>query len=383
MGADYEAGSPLPARKPQGGPPLPARTPQPNPGLPARAPQAGPPLPARAPQAGSWLPPRTPQPNPGLPARTSQPNPGLPARAPQAGSGLPARAPQSGSGPPARAPQSGSGLPVRTTRYRRAGRHSSPHQLSLPSDAPTLVIAVPGEATPESEEIVAKIATVASGSCPGAAIQAGYLSGDKDSLDDVLAGLGRAGDGSIAVVVPLQAFPDPQADAAIAAAAARSPVPSVVGQPLGPHPLLSEVLHTRLAEAGLARSTRVGRISIVTAADGVIVGAAGGEAAIKGAGVVAVLLASRLTIPVATAHIDDRAAVKEAAGQLQAARVARVALAPCAIGPEIAPGALAAISAETGVTCAPPLGGHHAIGQLVAIRYGAALEDPKVASLAR
>jgi hypothetical protein len=157
----------------------------------------------------------------------------------------------------------------------------------------------------------------------------------------------------------------------------------VVAQSLGPHPLLAEVLHARLAEAGLARSTRVGRISIVTAADGVIVGAIGGGEAVKAAGVVAVLLASRLTIPVATAPLDDPLAVKSAAEQLRAARVARVALAPCVIGPEAGPRSLAAISAESGVACAAPLGGHHAIGQLVAIRYGAALEDPKLASLAQ
>jgi sirohydrochlorin ferrochelatase len=230
---------------------------------------------------------------------------------------------------------------------------------------------------------VAAIAAVASGSCPGAPIRAGYLTGGKDSLDDTLAGLGPADPGSVAVLVPLHAFPDPRADAAIAAAAARAQVQCVVAQPLGPHPLLAEVLHTRLAEAGLARSTRVGRISVVTAADGIIVGAAGDETALKAAGVVAVLLASRLTIPVATAPLSDPAAVREAAGQLRAARVGRVALAPCVVGPEIGPGTLAAISAESGVACAAPLGGHHAIGQLVAIRYGAALEDPKLASLAR
>jgi sirohydrochlorin ferrochelatase len=272
---------------------------------------------------------------------------------------------------------------VRTTRYRRAGRHSSPHQLSLPADAPALVIAVPGTASEENNETVAAIAAVASGSCPGAPIRAGYLTGGKDSLDDTLAGLGPADPGSVAVLVPLHAFPDPRADAAIAAAAARAQVQCVVAQPLGPHPLLAEVLHTRLAEAGLARSTRVGRISVVTAADGIIVGAAGDETALKAAGVVAVLLASRLTIPVATAPLSDPAAVREAAGQLRAARVGRVALAPCVVGPEIGPGTLAAISAESGVACAAPLGGHHAIGQLVAIRYGAALEDPKLARLAR
>jgi hypothetical protein len=271
-------------------------------------------------------------------------------------------------------------LPVRTSRYRRTGRHSSPHQLSLPSDAPTLVIAVPGAASPDSEDIVARVAAVAADSCPGANIRAGYLQGDTDLLGDVIASLPHGG---IAVVVPLLAFPDQQVRAGIAAGIAGAQLTCIVAQPLGPHPLLSEVVHVRLAEAGLARSTRVGRISIVSAADGVIVGAVGGPDAVQTAGVVAVLLASRLTIPVATALINDPAGVKEAAGQLRAARVARVALAPCVIGPEIPPGTLEALSADSGVACSAPLGGHHAIGQLVAIRYGAALEDPQLVGLAR
>lgn len=243
-----------------------------------------------------------------------------------------------------------------------------------------LVIAVPGAATPDNEDVVARVAAVAADSCPGANIKAGYLQGDQDPLGEVIASLPHGG---IAVVVPLLAFPDQQARAGIAAAIAGAQLTCIVAQPLGPHPLMAEVLHVRLAEAGLARSTRVGRISIVSAADGVIVGAAGGPDAVQAGGVVAVLLASRLTIPVATAPVNDPVAVKEAAGQLRAARVARVALAPCVIGPEVAPGTLAALAADSGVACSAPLGGHHAIGQLVAIRYGAALEDPQLVGLAR
>src|SRR5205085_10509018 len=100
-------------------------------------------------------------------------------------------------------------------------------------------------------------------------------------LDEVLAGLGQNTASPVAVVVPLQAFPSPRVDAAIAAATAQAPLPCVVAQSLGPHPLLAEVLHVRLAEAGLARSTRVGRISIVPAADGVIVGPIAGRCVVK------------------------------------------------------------------------------------------------------
>ncbi len=160
-----------------------------------------------------------------------------------------------------------------------------------------------------------------------------------------------------------------------------SRAPLLTAAHLGPHPLLAEALHARLADAGLARAARVGRISIVTAADGVIVGAAGEEEAIEGAGVVAVLLASRLTMPVAAASLTDPASIKDAANRLREARVARVALAPCMIGPELTSGTLDAIAALTSTDCAPPLGGHSAVGQLVAIRYGAALADPQVATM--
>jgi hypothetical protein len=268
-------------------------------------------------------------------------------------------------------------LPVRRSRYRRTGRHSSPHQLSLPSDTPALVIAVPGAASQENDSIASGVATLAAASCPGADVRVGYLAGDRDLLADVVGSLR----GPVpVVVVPLIAFPDPAVSEAIGRIIATAPVQCLVGAPLGPHPLLAEAVHVRLAESGLARSARVGRISIVTAAEGVIVGASGGMEAVQAAGVVAVLLASRLTIPVAPASLTDPSSVRDAAGQLRAARVANVALAPCVIGPELAPGTLENIAAGAAVRCAPPLSTHPAVGQLVAIRYGAVLENPELAA---
>jgi hypothetical protein len=272
-------------------------------------------------------------------------------------------------------------LPVRTTRHLRPGRHSSPHQLSLPSRAPALVLAVPGSASQESEELAAEIADSAGSSCPGATVTAGYLSGGENRLTDILDGL-PDGEGSRppAVVIPLLTCPYPEMDEALAAAVAAAARPSLVAGHLGPHPFLAEAIHARLAEAGLARAARAARISIV-AADGVIIGAAGGAEAVQAAGIVSVLLASRLAIPVLPAPLGDLAALREAADRLGAAQVSRVALAPCVIGPELPAGMLAAIAAETGLRSAPPLGGYPTIGQLVAIRYGAALDDPKLADV--
>lgn len=286
---------------------------------------------------------------------------------------LPARNPTV----PARAPA----LPTRTSRSRRIGRHSSPHQLSVPPEAPALIIAVPGAATDASEEMAEAIVASASASCPGIPVQAGYLQGAEHDLGAVLTSLHEA-DGRAAVVVPLLACPHTQADAAVAAIAARAGFPVITAGHLGPHPLLAEALHSRLADADLARATRVGRLSMVTEADGVIVGAVGGAEAVQAVGVVAVLLASRLAIPAVPASLTDERSLREATDQLHSAQVTRVALAPCVIGPEIAPGSLDALAARAQVACARPIGAHPAVGKLVAMRYGAALEDPRIADLA-
>ena len=276
---------------------------------------------------------------------------------------------------------SGSALPARTTRYRRRGRHSSPHQLSLPSDSPALVIAVPGSARPESEDTAVRVADQAAGSCHGAEVRIGFLRGGEDSLEDALSDLPSHNGLPAGVVVPLLPFPYPEVDRAVAAAVAAADVPFVIADHLGPHPLLAEALHGRLADVGLARAARVGRISIGTAADGVIVGTVGDGEAVQAAEVVAVLLASRLATPIAAASLTDPGSIKDAAARLRQA-VPRVALAPCMVGPELTSGTLEAIAALTSIDFAPPLGSHPAVGQLVAIRYGAALADPKVASMA-
>jgi sirohydrochlorin ferrochelatase len=279
-------------------------------------------------------------------------------------------------------------LPRRTSRYRRSGRHRSPHQLSLPPDAPALVLAVPGAASPASEEIVTEVAAFASASGPGDGIRVGYLSGETMNLRSVLSGLpafGVNGGTGVprAVVVPLLACPHAGADAALAAAVQQSGVPVIVAAHLGPHPLLAEALHARLAEAGLARSGRTGRIGFVSTAEGVLVGTVGGADAVATAGVVSVLLAGRLAAPAAPAALDDAASVAAATGRLREARASQLAIAPCVIGPECDPRVLAAAAADAGAQHAQPLGAHPAIGQLVTVRYGAALEDPRLVGPAR
>ena len=170
----------------------------------------------------------------------------------------------------------------------------------MPPDAPALVLALPGAVTESSIEIAAGVIDVATQSCPGVTVRAGFTEGSEESLSAVLADCQIPDGLPAAVVVPLLICPQPGVAAAIAATIAAAPVPALQAEPLGVHPLLAGALHARLAEAGLARGDRIGRISIVTTttAEGLLV-AAHGEDAVAAAGTVAVLLAARLAVPVA------------------------------------------------------------------------------------
>ncbi len=367
-----QRGEPLPRRGeplPQRGDPLPRRgDPLPQRGDPL--PQRGDPLPQRGdplPQRGEPLPQRgdpLPQRGDPLPQRGEPPLPRRGDPLPQRGEPLPQR------GDPSQDPGA---LPRRTGRTRRSGRHRSAHRLSLPSDAPTLLLAVPGSASAASDEVSGQIAAEARLSCQGADVQVAYLEGSERSLGDALSNPAQGPWPALAVLVPLLAGPHPRADAALRRAVAGAAGEVILAEHLGPHPLLAEALHARLAQVGLARESRARGLSISNAANGVLVLADRGEDAVRAAGVAAVLLAGRLAAPAVHASIDDPPRIASAVEQLRAMGASRVAIAPCLIGPESDPRELDAVSAALGALAAPPLGAHPAIGQLVAMRYGAAL----------
>jgi hypothetical protein len=272
-------------------------------------------------------------------------------------------------------------LPRRTGRNLPPGRHRSPHRLTLPPDAPALVLAVPGPATAASVEVATEIAAVARLSCPGADVRVGFLEGSAQRLTDALIFDAVASSSSAlrGVVVPLLTGPQPRIDAALDQLVSRGAGPVILADALGPHPLLAAALHGRLAEAGLVRESRARGLSIVPAACGVVVLADRGDAAINAAGVTAVLLAARLAAPAAPASLGDPGSVDAAFTRLLDAGVSRAAIAPCVIGPETDPREIEAVSQATGVPCSRPLGAHPAIGQLVAMRYGAALAGLRLA----
>jgi hypothetical protein len=377
-----QPGEPLPKR----GESLPQRdTPRPEQGdsLPQRGeplPQRGQPLPQPSeplPQHGEALPQR----DEGLPQR-GQPLPQRGEALPQRGGSVfePAQSLPQRNGTPAAGGDpgqtlGGAVLPRRTSRTRPAGRHRSPHRLSVASDAPSLVIAVPGTADADTADVAAEVAAIAELSCPGVDIRVGYLEGDAYPLSECLhSGTGSSEAGQPrSVIVPLLLSPNDRADAAVARISSQQPESITLGAHLAPHPLVAEALHARLAEAGLVRHARASGLNISVGGRGVVVLADVGEEAAAAASVAAVLLASRLSVPVVPASLGDPNSIVDAVRRLSESGASSPVLAPCLIGPETSQAVLEDLSAALNAPCAAVLGAHPAVGQLVAIRYGAAL----------
>ncbi|MDL4819181.1 hypothetical protein [Actinomadura opuntiae] len=269
--------------------------------------------------------------------------------------------------------QASEALPSRRRRAPRGGRHRGDESFLLPPGSPALVLAVPGPARQGGGELAAELARLVEIEHTGQPAQVGHLDGDEGNLRAVLAGLRPQQDELAAVVVPLSTGPDPALDAAVRAAVAAAPVHAVAAEPLGPHPLIAEALHDRLADAGLARADRIRMMTMVTAATGVIVATPGDATAVRQAEVTSVLLASRLAAPVFTASLADEAGVRAAGEQLRAAGAASVAVAPHLIGPEPEARLVPAAAAAVGAAYAAPLGAHPALARLAALRYVEAL----------
>jgi hypothetical protein len=347
--------------------------------LPRRKPViAADPLPAREPRAASGeatrrgaepVPQRGAEP---LPQRGAEPLPQRGAEPlPRRGEPLPQRG-QPATGQPA---DGLSELPRRTTRMRRSGRHRSPHRISVAPDAPMLVLAVPHAATSASADLARHIAEATARSCPGVEIRAGFLNGFVQPLGAALEfpEADQQDQGPRAVVVPLLAGPHLTIDGQLETAVGAAWAPVMLAAHLGPHPLLAEALHDRLAEAGLARHSRARGLNISSGADGILVLADRGAAAASDAGVTAVLLAGRLAVPTAPASLGDPASIEAGLARLRQAGATRLAISPCVIGPETRHDEIAELSAVTGAPAAAPLAAHPIVGQLVSIRYGEAL----------
>lgn len=241
-----------------------------------------------------------------------------------------------------------------------------------------LVLAVPGNPTAPALSLAEEVVSIARSELSGLDPRIAFVDGDDEEfpglrtvLDEVAAD--RRGEDIAAVVVPLLAGPEASVLRRIRQAVVDSKAQVELTDVLGPHPLLAEALHVRLSEAGLARADRARLFTVATAADGIILATVGGEEAAQAAGVTGLLLAARLAVPVLAAALDEDGAIARAAEQLRSSGSSTLALAPCLIGPEIAPQLLHTAAAEAGCSGADALGPYPAVGKLVVTRYAAAL----------
>ena len=329
-------------------------------------------LPSRAgelPPRGAELPPRGAEP----PSR----GPDIPARGPELTGRGPVDVPSRGMG------HGGEAFPVRQPTMRPprpSGRHRRPVPASLPQSAPALVLAVPGKDTNLSAGPAAELAAVLRVDNPAVDVRAARIEGggfdDPSDLRAVLADATarRPDGGPCAVVIPLIATVNPPVIHRLREAVAASGTNAIISGFINSNAMIAEVLHIRLAEAGLARADRVRLFSIVTAADGVLIATVGGPDAATAANVTSVLLAARLALPVITASMDSKPSVHEAAMRLKEMGVNRLAIAPCFIGPEAKRSDLETLSV-VGAECAAPIGAHSNIAKLAALTYGQAISQ--------
>ncbi|WP_159945354.1 MULTISPECIES: sirohydrochlorin chelatase [unclassified Nocardiopsis] len=275
-------------------------------------------------------------------------------------------------------------LPPRELPKRRSGRHRNPLSFDNWFGTPALIMAVPGTADrargADGESIGARMAELVRAYRPEVTIRYGHTEGDEQTLDEALGGLEGSDDRPLAgVVVPLVTAPHTGASAAIEAAVSRNRADVRVTEGLGPHPMLAEVLHLRLAEAGYVRADRMRLISVVardtSMADGVVVGAVGGEGAVGAAGVTAVLLAARLGLTVLPADLENEASVEQMVGQLRQGGCQRPVIAPSALGPELPGAELEALAGRFGARLGAPLGADSLLGKIAALRYAEVLNS--------
>jgi sirohydrochlorin ferrochelatase len=250
---------------------------------------------------------------------------------------------------------------------------------NLPEGAPALVLAVPNASEDSLSGSIAEIATVLRIDNPALDVRTARIDhggrGDPTGIRAVLADAAarRPAGAPSAVVIPLLMAPHPATVRALREAIAASGANASIGEVFNTNALLAEALHHRLADAGLARADRVRMFSITTSADGIILVTVGGEEAVGTASVTAFLLAARLALPVLTASLDAKPTVEEAAAQLEAMGVNRIALAPCVIGPEADPVAIADATAAVGGKCCAPLGAHANVIKLISLAFGQVL----------
>ena len=155
-------------------------------------------------------------------------------------------------------------------------------------------------------------------------------------------------------MIPLIATVNPPVIRRLREAVAASGTNAIVSGFINSNAMIAEVLHIRLAEAGLARADRVRLFSIVTAADGVLIATVGGPDARRGGQrhLGPARGAARAPGHHRVAWTARRPSTR-ASMRLKEMGVNRLAVAPCFIGPEATRSDLDALRG-LGAECAAP-----------------------------
>ncbi|MEU7545494.1 sirohydrochlorin chelatase [Streptomyces sparsogenes] len=251
-------------------------------------------------------------------------------------------------------------------------RRPRPRPLSRPAARrpPTLVAVAHGSRDPEALRTVTALVDRVRALRPDLPVRLGHVELNHPLLADTLAALHGE-----AVLVPLLLGRGYHIKRDLPDAAAAAPHLSVrVAAPLGPHPLLAEALHARLAEAGWTPERTPGEAPGGLSAAGVVLAAAGSRDRDSAADTArtAALLSARLGgVPVLPGYASATGpTVAEAVRALTGRGRGRIAVASYFA----APGRFATqcAAAAPGIAAAP-LGDHAAVARLVVHRYEEAL----------
>ncbi|MEG8275559.1 sirohydrochlorin chelatase [Streptomyces sp. AHA2] len=246
---------------------------------------------------------------------------------------------------------------------------SRPSPLPQParSAPPALVAVAHGSRDPRALRTVSALLDRVRALRPDVPVHLGHIELNAPLLPGTLAALGDRE----AVVVPLLLARGHHVKHDIPAAAAASRARTRLAPPLGPHPLLADVLQDRLTEAGWGGTPRRTSAVVLAAA-----GSRDPDAQADTART-AHLLAARLGVPVVPAYASAAApTVPDAVRTLLAGGRRHIALASCFT----APGRFATECAgKAPWIAAAPLGAHPAMARLLLHRYDETLARPAAA----
>jgi sirohydrochlorin cobaltochelatase len=241
--------------------------------------------------------------------------------------------------------------------------------VSTAAGAPVLLAVAHGTAARAGIAELDALADLIREARPGLRVVLSYVDHEPPSVSSALRALASSGESVVALPLLLVAATHSKSDIAGAVREARAAVPGfrvAYGRPLGAHPLLLDVLSSRLAAAGATDSTAVLLVSA---------GSADPDANAEIPRVARLLWERRgVAAPVEVAYASATSpTVPEALERLRLLGHADVVVAPYFLAPGRFTAAVAADAAAGGARMAEVLGAHDGVARTVLARYDEAV----------